>query len=79
MRRKLTLTIDEEIISRAKAFARKSNRSLSDIIEKYLETVTNLETEELDKELKKLVGIIQLPDDFDEKQFMRDHASLKHL
>ena len=36
MNTKLTLTIEKEIIERAKDYAKEKNRSLSDIIENYL-------------------------------------------
>jgi len=36
MNTKLTLTIEESIIEKAKSYARKNGRSLSDIIENYL-------------------------------------------
>ena len=36
MNTKLTLTIEQEIINKAKKFAKENNRSLSDIIENYL-------------------------------------------
>ena len=40
MNTKLTLTIEQEIIERAKLYAKSKNRSLSDIIENYLKILT---------------------------------------
>ncbi|WP_338424033.1 DUF6364 family protein [Galbibacter pacificus] len=40
MNTKLTLTIEKEIIERAKNYAKEKNRSLSDIIENYLKMLT---------------------------------------
>tara|TARA_B110000902_G_C13882842_1_gene427421 strand:+ start:93 stop:299 length:207 start_codon:yes stop_codon:yes gene_type:complete len=40
MNTKLILTIDQEIIEKAKQYAKGKNRSLSDIIENYLKTLT---------------------------------------
>ena len=40
MTRKLTLTVEKSIIERAKSYAKKTGRSLSEIIENYLETIT---------------------------------------
>ncbi len=40
MNTKLTLSIDEKTIVRAKIFARKRNKSLSRLIENYLRAVT---------------------------------------
>ena len=40
MTTKLTLTVEKSIIERAKVYAKNTGRSLSEIIEKYLETIT---------------------------------------
>ena len=40
MTTKLTLTVEKDVIERAKSFAKKSGRSLSEIIEQYLDTIT---------------------------------------
>ena len=42
MKKKLTLTIEEHIILRAKEYARNSDRSLSELIESYLHKITAL-------------------------------------
>ena len=44
MKTKLTLTIEQKIIERAKEYAKGKNRSLSDIIENYLKILTEQET-----------------------------------
>ena len=41
MNTKLTLTIEDHIIERAKRYAKSRGRSLSDIIQTYLEALTN--------------------------------------
>ena len=41
MNSKLTLTIEESIIKKAKSYARSKGRSLSDIVENYLEMITS--------------------------------------
>ncbi|MCD8529163.1 MAG: DUF6364 family protein [Chitinophagales bacterium] len=61
MNTKLTLTIEKEIIERAKDYAKKKNRSLSDIIENYLKMLTdkkqtNKEEQELTPLVKSLKG-----------------------
>lgn len=40
MSTKLTLTINQSIIDKAKSYAKEKNRSLSDIIENYLKIIT---------------------------------------
>lgn len=72
MQTKLTLSIDKRIIERAKIFAKQSNRSLSDIIETYLERITDQNIDDVDSELGQIVGVIDLPEDFKEKQEIRD-------
>lgn len=78
MQTKLTLTIDKNTIQKAKYFAKKSNRSLSEIIEKYLEKITEIEDPEIDIELEKIKGIINLPADFNDKKAIREILSNKH-
>ncbi|AZQ43561.1 DUF6364 family protein [Nonlabens ponticola] len=40
MKKKLTLSIDEEVIKKAKSYAKETDRSLSELIEGYLEKIT---------------------------------------
>jgi len=44
---KLTLTIDEEIIVKAKKYAQKKHRSVSRIVEEYLKNVSSLDEREI--------------------------------
>ena len=46
MNTKLTLTIERDIIERAKNYAKDKNRSLSDIIENYLKILTDKEKQD---------------------------------
>jgi len=80
MTTKLTLTVDKSIIERAKLYAKNTGRSLSEIIESYLSTITqeNYSTE-LSPKLKKIVGVVKLPKDFDEKEELRSVLEKKHL
>ena len=80
MNTKLTLTVEKSVIERAKAYAKNTGRSLSEIIENYLDTVTKEEpTTELSPKLKKIVGVVTLPPDFDEKKVLRAELENKHL
>ena len=79
MATKLTLSIDENIIKKAKVFAKKSNRSLSDIIASYLNKITDTVNDESDAELEKIRGIISLPEGFAEKKELRKILAEKHL
>jgi molecular chaperone DnaK (HSP70) len=76
---KVTLSIDKEIVTKAKILAKKSNRSLSDIVERYLDKITQSEASTIDEELEKIRGIITVPEDFDEKQAVRNILTQKHL
>ncbi|MFY8021422.1 MAG: DUF6364 family protein [Bacteroidia bacterium] len=78
---KLTLTIEKEVIERAKLYAKKTGRSLSEIIENYLCEITD-ESESKHKispKLKRLVGVVSLPEDFDEELELRSALEKKHL
>ncbi|NLI23801.1 MAG: hypothetical protein GX419_03735 [Bacteroidales bacterium] len=41
MNTKLTLTVEREVVERAKKYARKEGRSLSDIVESYLKALSS--------------------------------------
>jgi hypothetical protein len=81
MSTKLTLTIEKEVIEKAKVYARNTGRSLSDMIEGYLETLIaqEPETQTLSPQIKKITGIVKLPKDFDEKKEIAEYLRKKHL
>lgn len=80
MSTKLTLTVEKSIIERSKSYAKNTGRSLSEIIENYLATLTQeASTGELSPKLKKIVGAVNLPTDFDEKEELRTELEKKHL
>lgn len=84
MNTKLTLTIEQEIIKRAKKYAKEKNRSLSDIIENYLKTLTKEGQKERVKKLnpvvKSLKGSFKMPKrDMDYKKELRNRLEKKYL
>ncbi len=82
MNTKLTLTIEQSIIEKAKKYARKRERSLSDLIENYLKALTNEEMineEELTPIVKFLKGSFKMPKNFDYKKELTDRLSEKYL
>lgn len=80
MTTKLTLTVEKTVIDRAKAYAKKTGRSLSELIESYLENITEENyNSDLSPKLKKLVGSVKLPADFDEEKELRSAIEKKHL
>ncbi len=80
MSTKLTLTVEKSVIERAKLYAKSTGRSLSEIIENYLGTLTQeASINELSPKLKKIVGVVNLPANFDEKEELRSALERKHL
>jgi hypothetical protein len=80
MNTKLTLTIEKSIIERAKSYAKNTGRSLSELVENYLEKIIEENSkEELSPKLRKIVGAVKLPKDFDEKSELRTYIENKHL
>lgn len=80
MSTKLTLTIDKTIIERAKKYAKNTDRSLSELIENYLEEITNEEnSSNISNKLSKIVGKVKLPKDFNEKEAIKKYLEEKHL
>ncbi|MFD2161884.1 DUF6364 family protein [Paradesertivirga mongoliensis] len=81
MTTKLTLTIEDRVIDSAKKYARQQGKSLSDIIENYLKSITSQEerTAKLSPRVSKMMGVISLPDDFDYKSEMGAALSKKYI
>lgn len=82
MSTKLTLTIDESIIEKAKKYAKTKENSLSNIIENYLKVLVKEDSpkkEELTPIVKSLKGSFSAPSDFDYKKELTKKLSEKHL
>lgn len=82
MNTKLTLTIEQRIVARAKKYAKKRGRSLSDIIENYLMVITKEERSgaiEITPLTKSLRGSFKAPKDFDYKKELSKELSEKYL
>lgn len=82
MNTKLTLTIQQEVIERAKQYAKGKNRSLSDIIENYLKLLTNKDLKgenELSPTIESLKGSFKMPEDFDYKKELRNRLEKKYI
>ncbi len=80
MQTKLTLTLDRDVIEKAKQYAREKERSLSQLIENYLKVILEESPQqvELSPSIKKLKGAVKLPDDFDYKKELSDTLFEKH-
>lgn len=83
MNTKLTLTIEQEIIQRAKEYAKSKNRSLSGIIENYLKILTKEEkikkVKKLNPIVKSLKGSFKMPENIDYKKELRKRLEEKYL
>lgn len=80
MTTKLTLTIDDSVITIAKKYAKNKGKSLSDIVENYLMSLTSKESKEdkISSKVLKLMGVIKLPQDFDYKTELTKGLSKKY-
>jgi hypothetical protein len=82
MNTKLTLTIEREIIERAKEYAKEKNRSLSDIIENYLKILTKEDTGNKGKQLNPVVKSLKgsfKDNNMDYKKELRNRLEKKYL
>lgn len=82
MNTKLTLTIEQTIIEKAKKYANARGRSLSNIIENYLKAITKEnenEHSELTPIVKTLKGSFKAPEKMNYKKELSDKLSEKHL
>ena len=81
MTTKLTLTVEKSVIEQAKIYAKNTGRSLSELIESYLETIIqeNSPKNKMSPRLKSLVGSVKLPKNFDEKKELEEYYRKKHL
>ncbi len=81
MNSKLTLTIEQSVIEKAKLYAKKTGRSLSDIVENYLKAVTA--EEQKDKKTSPIVnslrGSFKAPESFDYKRELADALYEKYV
>ena len=82
MNTKLTLTIEQTIIEKAKKYANGKGRSLSDIVENYLKAITkedNNESIELTPIVQALKGTFKSPGNIDYKKELSKRLTEKYL
>jgi len=84
MSTKLTLTIDKSVIEQAKKYAKSQGRSLSNLIEEYLKSVSSDDQKvnkfELSPITKSLYGAVKIEDsNLDYKKILEDEILKKHL
>ena len=82
MNTKLTLSLEKEVIENAKIYAKGTGRSLSEMVENYFKSLVAKkekdEYAEIDPKIRKLIGRITLPDDFDIKKAKEEHYKEKY-
>lgn len=79
MNTKLTLSLEKEVIEMAKIYAKGTGRSLSEMVENYFRSLTSKpEKDEIHPKIKKLIGRITLPEDFDEEKVKEDYHKEKY-
>ena len=82
METKLTLRLNDQIIEKAKIYARSHKISLSKMIESYLHSLTNQNEKEKNKFItpfvESLSGVIDLPSGFDYKKEYRSYLDEKY-
>jgi BioD-like phosphotransacetylase family protein len=82
MSTKLTLTIDDSVIEKAKKYAKNKEKSLSSIVENYLKVLVKEQSEnkiELTPIVKSLKSTFHSDQDFDYKQELSKKLSEKYL
>ena len=79
---KLTLTIEQSVIEKAKRYAREEERSLSDLIENYLKAITKeakVETSKGTPIVQSLKSSFKMPQNFDYQRELTESLSKKYL
>jgi hypothetical protein len=77
---KLTLTIDDSVITAAKKYAKNTGKSLSYIVENNLKILTSREPkdESISPRIFKLMDSIELPENFEYNSALKDSFSKKY-
>ncbi len=80
MTTKLTLTIDDNAIKAAKAYAQSKGKSLSHLVENYLKSLTSNQpdNQKVSSTVLKWKGSINLSEDFDYKKALSKTINKKH-
>lgn len=82
MNAKLTLTIEESLVKKAKRYAQAKKRSLSDLVENYFRILAEEgagdEDIELTPAVRSLMGSFKAPEDFDYKKVLQEEIVKRH-
>ncbi len=77
---KLTLKLNEDVIEKAKEYAKSKKTSLSVLIENYLQKLTNEKESKktITPLVKSLSGVIKLPKNYNDKKDYTDYLTTKY-
>lgn len=80
MDKKLTLSLNEKVIERAKTYARDHQVSLSKLIESYLSSLIDNKSEDIKITplVESLSGVVEIPHDFDYRSDYTDYLLEKY-
>jgi hypothetical protein len=82
MDKKLTLSLNQRVIEKAKRYAKQHRTSLSRMIEAYFDSLTSQQKDSAEVETTPLVeslcGVIQLPEDFNYRESRTKYLNKKH-
>lgn len=80
MKTKLSLSLDTELIEKAKTYAKSKKLSLSQLIENYLKklTIEHPDTETAVSNLEAMSGIVKLDEELDYKKSFGEHQISKY-
>lgn len=80
MDKKLTLSLNKDVIERAKKYAKDNNISLSRLIENYLQAIAENKTKEIEITplVESLSGVIDLPATFNVRDEYTDYLNEKY-
>ena len=82
MNKKLTLSVDDEIIQKAKKYAQDHKESLSELVENYFRVLTTeekySEVSEISPIVQELLGSVKLPEDFNFEKEKAEYFEKKY-
>ena len=80
MNTKLTISLDAEVIEKAKIYAKSQKLSLSQLIENYLKSLTmeHPDIETAVSNLEAMSGIVNLDEELDHKKSFGEHQLSKY-
>ncbi|MEM9921950.1 MAG: DUF6364 family protein [Bacteroidota bacterium] len=80
MDKKLTLSLNAQVIENAKIYARENEISLSKLIEGYLRSVTKQNTREVEITplVQSLIGVVDIPEDFNMRKDYTNYLMEKY-